>query len=144
MDACHSTSATLPQQSSADAMVDHLPRKLGHNGPYFGAVDPVAQDCDKLSDHSNLFRSLDDFEPDLRTAAGLVRHVAGVTDQAAITIAETGVEDNGAVAEAAGHLRMAARYLADAQLIAEVMEDREELRLSDREARSFLDMVKGI
>lgn len=143
MDACHSTSPHDHRQPTVAALVDTLPRKLGHNGPYFGAADPIAQDCDKLAGHSDLFRALEAFEGDMRTAAGRIGDAVEQTHQAAIALAETGVDDNGAVALAAAYLRHAAQLMADAQLIADVLEEREGQRLRDREARTFLDMVKG-
>lgn len=143
MDACHSTSTHDHQQPTDAAPVEALSNKLGHNGPYFGAADPIAQDCDKLAGHGDLFRSLEAFEADLRTAAERIGHAAEVANQASIVLTDTGVDDNGTVAQVAGHLHLAALYMANAQLMAEVLEDREGQRLRDREARTFHDMVKG-
>lgn len=143
MDACHSTSTDNHQQPTVATQVESLPNKLGHNGPYFGVASPIAQDCDRLAGHGDLFRDLEAFEADLRAAAGRTRAAADESQRAAIVLAETGADHNGVVAQAAAHLRQAAQLMADAQLMAEVLDDREGQRVRDREARTFLEMIKG-
>ncbi len=104
--------------------------------------------CHSTSSHDyqqsaagELFRTTATYEADLRAAAGRIGAAADSAATAGIKLVEAGVDDFGTVDAAVGALRVAAGFLNDARLIAEVLEQREEERLQHRERRNFLELI---
>lgn len=123
-----------------------LPRPLGHNGPYlgaksgpfFGSQTPLDRDCDRIKDHSDLFRSLDSFETDLREA--ITRVWRAITE--AQIASDVGAVDQAEITElTADATTLAFRYMQEAYLIAEVINEREKRRIREQEGRDFLSLI---
>lgn len=114
-----------------------LPNALGSNGPYFGAASPIERDCDRIADHSDLFRDLERFEPDLREAIARTWE-----SMMRVGVAErSGREPADILAASSAGLSLAFRFMQEAYLIAEVLNDREKKRIRTQSCMDFLALV---
>ena len=120
-----------------------LPNRLGHNpNPYYGGLhSDVERDCQRIEGHSDLFRELESFESDMEKAVigqwqsirELNLMIAGI---------ETGTESiEDVLNEAVTRLSVTFQYLQEAFWIAEVLDDREQVRLAQRDNKDFMDLV---
>lgn len=115
-----------------------LTKPLGHNGPYIGVRDTIDYDCSRVPNHSDLFRSLDTFDEDLKTASGRLERTS---ERVTVALEEKTTRPRDLLPSALAALRSGARYLRDAMLIAEILDERERRRLLAIGQGSFHDIV---
>lgn len=141
---CQSSSSQAHQSGNMRDSFNLTPlsRPLGHNGPYIGGeASPVEQDCRRIPGHSDLFRDLDRFEPDLREAVTIIWD--GVTNlRLAYDRIEDGLEEPETVLDNASEvLSTAFKFMQEAYLVAEVLNDRETRRIAAQERVSFMELI---
>jgi len=117
-----------------------LPRRLGKNIHNVGGTSPqtrgVDEDCDRIAGHTDLFRNLEKFEPDLRAAILRIWHQIGEVNVERASDDADAVET--ALDIAVDALGAAFKYMQEAYLVAECLEDRAKRRAHWQEERRIV------
>ncbi|OJF91044.1 hypothetical protein [Pararhizobium antarcticum] len=122
-----------------------LPNRLGHNGPYIGGFkEPVERDCERIDGHTHLFRSFETFEQDLREAIELVWDEITAVKVASQRLAHNRADPDAVLARSAEALKVSFRFMQEAYLIAEVLDDRQKRRIRDQATQDFLSLIPCI
>lgn len=123
-----------------------LKNRLGRNGIYYGLVNPIDQDCNRIAGHTDLFRTLDKFERDLGEACARISALLlGVKSRAmkaeALDASGDTCDWGDAYEFAVEGLGEALRFMQEAYMLSEVLDDRERQRIKAQARSDFTSLV---